>query len=299
MRSIRFMSATALAVAIGFVFNSSQSLGQEHFFDFPLAINGQTVEEFLANRDQAEQLLNGLMEIDVVEQRAQGISLLERIDQGIATQEEVPDALTGIGGFGTLLAARAYFFDEAHRVQGRIRDYVYVEDAQSGHLAVDVRTEFFASAKDRDSGGLPTRTELLHWDIDVEGVYEIHHRGLDFTNPFPQVDLALPGYAIAAIWARDLKYKLHARGPGIVVRHVYRKIDEDPIARLPSTDPRYASTDASCIDLLFNPYPPETELPPQIGYCLGRCEHPPIVNTGGGSYEEHGEYVDWHQSAPD
>jgi hypothetical protein len=281
MRSIRSMSAAALAAIICFVFVSSQSLGQERFFDFPLSINGQTVEEFLADRDQAEEVLNGLLELDVVEQRAQAIDLLERINQGLATQEEVPVALRGIGGFGTLLVARAYLFNEAHRVRGKIRDYVYVEDDQSGHLAVDVQTEFFASAKDRDSGKPPQRKELLHWDIDVDGVYEIHQRGTDFTDPFPQVDLTLPGYAIAGIWARDLKYKLHAKGTGIIVRHVYRKIDDDPIARLPSTDPRYGSTDASCIDLLFNPYPPEIELPPQIGYCLGRCEHPPILNTGG------------------
>jgi hypothetical protein len=78
-----------------------------------------------------------------------------------------------------------------------------------------------------------------------------------------------------------LKYKLNAKGTGIVVRHVYRKVDSDPIELLPPTDPRYASTAESCIDLLFNPYPPETELPPQIGYCLGRCEQPAILNTGG------------------
>ncbi|MCE3248287.1 MAG: hypothetical protein K0R41_2112, partial [Geminicoccaceae bacterium] len=171
MRSIHTRSAAALAVAIGFVFAPSQTRGQEHFFDFPLAINGQTVEEFLAARDQAEEVLNGLLELDVVGQRAQLMDLLERIDRGVATQEEVPDALSGIGGFSTLLAVRAYLSDEAHRVQGKIRDYVYVDSDKSGHLAVDVLTEFFASAKDRDSGELPIRTELLHWDIDVEGVY--------------------------------------------------------------------------------------------------------------------------------
>jgi hypothetical protein len=292
MRSNHTGSAAALAVAIGFIVASSQSLGQEHFFDFPLAINGQTVEEFLGARDQAEELLNGLLELDVVGQRDQLINLLEGIDRGDATQEDIPDALSGIGGFSTLLALRAYLFNEAHRVQGKIRDYVYVDSDKSGHLAVDVRTEFFASAKDRDSGELPIRTELLHWDIDVEGVYKIHQRGFDFLNPFPQVDLVLPGNAIAGIWARDLKYKLHARGIGIKVRHVYRKIDDGLITRLPSTDFRYASTDASCIDLLFHPYPPETELPPQIGYCLGRCDHPAIINTGGGS-SEHGGYVEW------
>ena len=119
MRSIHTRSAAALAVAIGFIVASSQSLGQEHFFDFPLAINGQTVEEFVGNRDQAEDVLKRVLELDVVGQRDQLTDLLERIDRGVATQEEVPDALSGIGGFSTLLALRAYLSDEAHRVQGK------------------------------------------------------------------------------------------------------------------------------------------------------------------------------------
>lgn len=283
MRSIRSVTAATLICTIGFAFASSESIGQEDFFDFPLAIDGSTVEDFLADAGRAAEILSALLEVDVVDQRGQAIELLQGIDEGSLTQEEVPAALRGIGGFGLQLVARAFLFEDApaFRVQGRIRDYVYVDDAQSGHLAVDVRTEFFASAKDRDSGQPPLSTELLHWDIDVENVYQVHTRGLDFTDPYPQVDLELPGYAIASIWARDLKYKLHAKGTGIVVRHVYRKVDNDPIELLPPTDPRYASTDESCIDLLFNPYPPETELPPQIGYCLGRCEQPAIVNTGG------------------
>jgi hypothetical protein len=179
------------------------------------------------------------------------------------------------------LVARAFLLGQALRVRGRIRDYVYVEDTQSGHLAVDVTTEFFASAKDRDSGQPPLQTELLHWDIEVENAYQVHPRGLDFLDPFPQVDLKLPGYAIASIWNRDLRYKLHAKGRGIIVRHIYRKVDNGPLERVPSADPRYARTDEACIDLLLHPYPPETELPAQIGYCLGRCEQAAVVNTGG------------------
>lgn len=281
MPSIRSVTAATLICTVGFAFASTESIGQEDFFDFPLAIDGSTVEEFVADADRAAETLGALLEVDVVEQRAQAIALLQGIDQLSFTQEEVPAALRGIGGFGVQLVARAFLLEEAHRVRGRIRDYVYVDDTKSGHLAVDVRTEFFASAQDRDSGQSPLRTELLHWDIEVENVYEVHPRGLDFTDPFPEADLTLPGYAIASIWNRDLKYKLNAKGTGIVVRHVYRKVDSNPIELLPPTDPRYASTAESCIDLLFNPYPPETELPPQIGYCLGRCEQPAILNTGG------------------
>ena len=229
----------------------------------------------------SSKLFTTLLELDVVDQRAQALELLRGIEAGTLAQDQVPAAFRGIGGFGVGLLAKAYFFGEVHKVQGKIRDYVYDEGAKSGHLAVDVRTLTFASVKDRDSGKPPTKTELLHWDIDVEGVYEVHSRGLDFLDPFPDVDLTLPGYAIAGIWIRDLRYKLHAKGTGIKVRHIYRKVDDGPIELLPAADPLYASTGDSCIDLLFNPYPPELELPPQIGYCLGRCEHPAILNTGG------------------
>jgi hypothetical protein len=281
MRNIPSIIAATIISTLGFACASTESLGQEGFFDFPMTVEGSTVDDLLSDRERIEQTLNTLLEIDVVDQRAQAIELLQGLDEGRFVQDQVPLALRGIGSFGVRLLARSYFFGEVQKVQGKIRDYVYDEGTKGGHLAVDVRTLIFTSAKDRDLGKPPIRTELLHWDIDVDGVYEVHSRGLDFLDPFPDVDLALPGYAIASIWIRDLRYKLHAKGTGIVVRHIYRKIDDNPIELLPTTDPLYASTDASCIDLLFHPYPPELELPPQIGYCLGRCDHPAIVNTGG------------------
>jgi hypothetical protein len=279
--SIRSVTAAALVSTLGLPFASNEGFGQEGFFDFPLAVEGSTVQALLANRDRTEEILNAWLDFDVVEQRSRLVALLEGIDAGTLAQEEVPVALSGLGGFGAVLLARSYAFNEVHEVHGKIRDYVYDEGSKSGHLAVDVRTRFFASVKDRDSGKPPIRTELLHWDVDVDGVYEVHARGLDFLNPFPDVALALPGYAIASIWNRDLRYKLHAKGRGIIVRHSYRKVDNGPLERVPSTDPRYARTDEACIDLLLHPYPPETELPAQIGYCLGRCEQPAVVNTGG------------------
>jgi hypothetical protein len=294
MRNTRVVKAATLAVGIGLGFASAESLGQDRFFEFPLAVDGVPIDEFLLDED-APQILSTLEEIDVDECPPQPrpdrrwcrdalIPLLQRIEEaGFVPREEVPAALTGIGGFSTQLVLRAFLFKEAHKVQGRIRDYIYVDATKSGHLAVDVKTLYFASAADRDAGKLPKRTELLHWDIEVDSIYEVHERGTDYDDPFPYVDLELPTNAITSIWdpTRDLKYKLHAKGPGIKVRHVYRKIDSGTMQLLPSTDYRYTTTYESCIDLLFNPYPPESELPPQKGFCLGRCKHPDIINTGG------------------
>jgi hypothetical protein len=296
MKSIRSMTAAALTVTIASAFASTESAGQEGFFDFPLAVNSMTVEEFVSRGDALATLnrllligLNGQaidspIDLNIGADRDEVIAVLQQIEEGSVSRQDVPWlALHGIGGFGTRLVLRAFLLNEAHKVQGKIRDYNYMDATKSGHLAVDVTTQFFASVEDRDAGRPPVRAELLHWDIDVDGAYEVHERGTDRNNPFPQVDLALPGHAIASIWSpvRDLKYKLHAKGMGIIVRHIYRKVDGGAMELLPSTDHRYTQTDESCIDLLFNPYPPERELPSQNGYCLGRCEDPAIINTGG------------------
>jgi hypothetical protein len=285
MTSIRFGRIAVFIALAGLPGVPALGHEQETFFEFPLSVNGMTVEEFVADEASALEILNTLEGIDLstADSRDNLIQLLQRTDQGFVSQEEVPAAMHGLGGIGTSLVLRAILLKEAHRAQGRIRDYVYVDQDKSGHLGVDVIIQYFASAQDRDAGAAPIRTELLHWDIDVDGAYVVHERTGPRENPFPQVTLTLPEHAIASIWdpTRDLKYKLHARGTDIIVRHVYRKAEGGAIELLPSTDYRYTSTADSCIDLLFNPYPPEFELPPQKGYCLGRCEHPFIVNTGG------------------
>ena len=103
MPSIRSVTAATLICTVEFAFASTESIGQEDFFDFPLAIDGSTVEEFVADADRAAETLGALLEVDVVEQRAQAIALLQGIDQLSFTQEEVPAALRGIGGFGVQL----------------------------------------------------------------------------------------------------------------------------------------------------------------------------------------------------
>ena len=67
-----------------------------------------------------------------------------------------------------------------------------------------------------------------------------------------------------------------------MVRNVYhRKLTEPNLVRIADTEWPYQVTPASCIDLFTQGPPPATfgELAAN-DYCLGRCAHPPIVNSG-------------------
>jgi hypothetical protein len=196
----------------------------------------------------------------------------------------VPEALQGIGGFSTILVLKKILLSVHQTLFGKIRDYIFVDKTKSGHLSVDMCMD---------------RSEFFHWDIEIlDGEYRVHPRQGDPANPrdpyypdnpFPNVDLELPAAATdpgnpKSIWARDLDHKLHAMGDRIEVRHIYhRRLSEPDLTRLDSKHQLYTSTRASCIDLFTQGRPPATvgELK-QKDYCLGRCEHPAIVNTGGG-----------------
>ena len=75
---------------------------------------------------------------------------------------------------------------------------------------------------------------------------------------------------------RQFNYKLHAQGRRIYILTVF--LDNDLVD---AEDPIYNSDRYSCIDIFFEYEPPANELPEQFGYCMGRCDHPPILNTSG------------------
>ncbi len=108
--------------------------------------------------------------------------------------------------------------------------------------------------------------------------------------------VAFPPHAIdpedpRSVWCRGLDHKLLAKGADVQIKNVFRKVEccnpgcDHPecgkLVRLSDTEKFYLSTEESCIDLMFKGYPPASELPPQVEYCLGRCENPPIINSGG------------------
>jgi hypothetical protein len=85
-----------------------------------------------------------------------------------------------------------------------------------------------------------------------------------------------------SVWRRGLTHKLHSMGTRIKIDNIYhRKLSEPNLERLPNGHGWYVSTGASCLDLFTQGRPPATfgELTAH-DYCLGRCMHPPIVNSG-------------------
>lgn len=77
-------------------------------------------------------------------------------------------------------------------------------------------------------------------------------------------------------YKRQFNYKLHAQGNKIHILTVF--LDDNLVD---ANDPVYTSDPDSCIDIFFKEKPPANELPRQFGYCMGRCDHPPILNTSG------------------
>jgi len=155
------------------------------------------------------------------------------------------------------------------------------DEKMNGHLGVDMCIDDVASNTRR----------FYHWDIEVV------HNGFSVTerddsnpsNPFG-LAMAMPAGALDrdnrhSIWYRDLKYKLGAKGESIKVRNVYfRELSSkirQKLERLSQSHQYYQTSADSCIDLFTPHYPPATFIELDGNdYCLGRCAHPAIYNSG-------------------
>lgn len=252
--------------------------------------------EFLRSLDvraEAAEQLDGLL-ADYFSKRsaAQASRQLNQFAKTLRSSRSFP-IVSGVDGLVTLQRLFASRNSKEKKVEGKIRDYIYDMSTSIGHLAVDVCTEFECG-----------RREFYHWD--VEGRMILHKRDDDQPgDPFPQVDLVLPPHLLdpdspVNLWERKLDLKLHARGCNVRVHRVFERIDDGPLELLPADHPFYWSTPASCIDLLVASREEDGETPPTTYhelrrflpavlpgdaeqrplYCLGRCGHPTIVNSG-------------------
>jgi|GEM_PF-4028078 len=237
------------------------------------SINAVEIDEL--RRDLGEHIGANLLD---EKGRMDVSTLLDRMDKGEISKAAVQSTYKGIGGFYTRLLTRTAVTlnstAQYPKFSGKIRRYVYNRYAGSGYLEVDTRLETLRN-------GVVTRTDFW-WSIAVlPGTYEVFQRVEDqLDDPFPDAPIGVPEEALDpenefGIWKRNLNHKLFAQGDGIVVLAVTR----DGIL-LPDGDPVYQSDADSCIDILFEGPPPEQTLPQQSAYCLGRCAHPMIVNTG-------------------
>jgi hypothetical protein len=202
--------------------------------------------------------------------------VLERFDKGARLEANVREAFEGFGGPYVRLALEVALSEPPRpkvELAGLITHYRFNRYNDSGYLEVDTKATLLVD-------GNPIRMDDYTWWIAVEpGAYSVHERREDQPDdPFPGT-IPLPASAVqdvpGSIWDRNLTHKLFAEGEGIVVLGVVKNGH-----LLPKAHPFYTTTDTSCIDLLFDGPPPRETLPEQRAYCLGRCEHPWVVNTG-------------------
>jgi hypothetical protein len=252
------------------------------FQEWALVIEGEPIRELLQDPERARDILNQALADDEDPDKRytdeELADLLARLEQDDTRADELPEALTGISGLSTahllkwVLAAPG----QEEKISGLIRHYYFNDGTRGGYLEVDTKVETLQN-------GTVVQTDTLFWAVAVRpGTYQVHKRKEDPAHypddPFPGT-VEFPQPAIDpnnpdGIWKRELDHKLFAKGTGIVVLGVIKNG-----VLLDQTNYRYTSTAASCIDLMFKGYPPESELPPQPAYCLGRCDHPQIVNT--------------------
>ena len=256
--------------------------------NLPLFINGKPLDEILRDPDATNEILAALLgkKFYGEEGREELRKLVAAFDNGA---DDEP-AFRGLSGFSTLEFVRAVLDPKVKRKpKGLIGDYLVEFDRETnrgeGHLTVDVKTKIFFTDRSM-ARDVPDRVERLQWHIEVvkEG-FEVRFRGTDVNNPFPNT-VIFPDFATdpsdpRSIWYRGLDHKLWAKGTRIVVRDIFQQIDDGPIERLPNSHPFYTSTKESCIDMMTRGYPPSfrIDFPEQSGYCLGRCDHPYIMNS--------------------
>lgn len=265
------------------VVHAEDVVDREGLDDWMLMVGGVPIEELIVQREEARRVLLEVLGSDYSDERL--AELLARAQEDDVRASGLPEALTGIPGFTVLQLLGAYLEPELERkVSGKIRHYYFNKTRRSGYLEVDTVVDTLQDGRiietDEYFWAIAVRPEtfdvVLRCDINPDDP-----NGCDDNGNAPFLDtLALPDAALDetnkdGIWKRGLDHKLWAKGTGIVVVGVIR----NGVLLSPDHHPLYVSNEDSCIDLMFAGYPPVSELPPQPGYCLGRCEHPEVVNT--------------------
>lgn len=250
------------------------------FQEWVLVVKGVPIQRLV---EDPEELRKAVVELVGTDDRGQISEWVSAVRSRAGNAEGVHANLTGLAGFSAVQLLEAYLasfteLDAQRKVSGKIVDYIFDDAEKAGHLAVNTKVEYFDTSESYASQ-VPDRVKRYHWDIEVtDGTYQVIPHSGNRNDPFPGT-LALVEPTLTAVEDRGLDHKLWAKGTGIVVRHVYEVFSDGSITRLPDTHPFYPSTAASCIDMMFAGPPPAIYLPPQPAYCLGRCDHPEVVNT--------------------
>lgn len=212
--------------------------------------------------------------------------------------------MTGLGGiFGDAFldaamnalgqGANSDDFDPGKRVKvflsGQITDYL-VNDDMGGHI--EATTYITRVMVPVGNGTPPVRTTAYRYRVEVaNGGFSIVSRNDNASDgPFPGT-LQFTDEMKARVELLGFNKKLWAKGEAIDVTSVEVARNYNPASpnwqTLPQGHPIYTPTDASCIDMMFNvPSGNDADVPRNMGeltappfYCLGRCDHPMLINT--------------------
>jgi hypothetical protein len=307
MASRQLIAFSALAIVIGLAACAGQAnLAQAQG---PNASGIETTRLILLGNDGDAVLASGVAIRNVLKDfggntnpnnLGQLIQQIRNSNQSSGT--DVPGT-TGLGGaFGQAfldLAEDAIAgngqFDNGKRVvtslSGQILDYAY--NAADGSGKLEVNTYITSRVVPAGQGLPPPKTVAYKWKIRVDPT-TANSTGFIVVDrvagpqPFPNT-ISFTREMKQRVDSLGFMKKLWVKGTNIVVEEVRRdqnyNASNPNFQLLPPNNPNYAKlyqTDASsCIDMMFVGDPPSTmaDLQAPPFYCLGRCDHPFIVNT--------------------
>lgn len=230
--------------------------------------------------------------------------LIRGIEDVLGEKEGVPDVEEFRGYAGVLNRA---FFEAARMtlgadrlfnprvkvrliIHGQIIHYAFDEPSGAGEIhSITYFTKIMTPNTPVDYDGLNiSTTDAVRFKVSVErdvasgddGFVVVKRDDHAPDGPFPGT-MPFTRAMINDVEFYGYQYKLWARGNSITINEIALKPEGDVVfTKLPMSDPRYKIGPDSCIDMLFVREPPSDlgRLGPPF-YCLGRCDHPGLVNT--------------------
>lgn len=273
-----------------------------------LTIAGKDINALLENEKELQAALKLFADHDDKYDGNLGVLINQLNDSNLAADKKAP-GFTGIGGalareivniVHTEALGPAGLYDSDSSVviamDGQIIAYEFdgsVDEPGNGSMTVITAV---TSKKYPSLGPPKPKVVGFKWEIEVvgNGLRVVEYDDSDPSDPFPNT-MTFSREMLERIERKQFKYKLWAEGTDIVVENVWRKENfrwsrahnpsywGGPLPRTGDSEWKrlYESNPDSCIDMMFVNQPPADfgDLRGPPWYCLGRCEHPGIVNS--------------------
>lgn len=199
-------------------------------------------------------------------------------------RQQLKDRLHSIGGFYAILALRAYvecvvirgnrLKPGEQKIFGTIVDYAFNESDAKAHIDLVANHELTCRKVKVLDDTYTIHMSIAPYDESVEENGMKKHKRRK-NGSFPGINGFLPNDPEVLANLRKMEYKLHAKGRSVDVIAAFKNGNI-----LPKEHPIYEKTESNCVDIFFEKDPDPFELPSQHEYCMGRCKHPPLINTG-------------------